>query len=296
MGKSIRKANANMISKTWIKRRLIGKGTKMQFAFGKNWMSYAQKINDMRIEEAVKNLCRLLGTTSLEGESFFDIGSGSGLHSLAALRLGAARVQAIDIDADSVTTTETLLKNYAPKCYWQVSQRDVFDLDPARDGQFDIVYAWGVLHHTGDIRKALRVASALVRPGGRFVFALYRRIWMDFFWKWEKSWYSRADVQMQERAMNIYIFLFKMARHLSGRSFESYVLDYHKRRGMDFYHDVHDWMGGYPYESISAGEVHAIMESLGFERDRVFADSGGLFGRKIGLFSSGCDEYVYRRK
>ncbi|MBC7358443.1 MAG: 50S ribosomal protein L11 methyltransferase [Desulfacinum sp.] len=87
----------------------------MRFDFGKNWASYAKKINEVRIEEAVKNLCRLLGKTTLEGESFFDIGSGSGLHSLAALRLGAARVEAIDIDADSVRTTEALLEKYVPK-------------------------------------------------------------------------------------------------------------------------------------------------------------------------------------
>lgn len=268
----------------------------MQFAFGKNWASYARKITDARIEEAVKNLCRLLGQESLEGESFLDIGSGSGLHSLAALPLGVAMVEAIDIDADSVATTETLLRNWAPKASWQVSLRDVFDLDPARDGQFDIVYAWGVLHHTGDMRKALRIASALVRPGGKLVFALYRRIWMDPFWRCEKRWYARATLKMQERARNIYLLLFSLARRLSGLSFESYVLEYHKRRGMDFYHDVHDWMGGYPYESISTKEVDALMKSMDFVKERICADSGGLFGRNIGLFSSGCDEYVYRKK
>lgn len=177
-----------------------------------------------------------------------------------------------------------------------MEERSVFDLNPESRGRFDTVYSWGVLHHTGDMVRAIRCAAALVAPGGLFVFALYRRIWMDWFWKWEKRWYARASPKSQRRARAIYIALFHLRLWATGRRFNRYVEGYRAKRGMDFYHDVHDWMGGWPYESISAPEVGDLMRELGFVPERSFVRKGRVFGRDSGLFGSGCDEYVYRRR
>jgi hypothetical protein len=59
---------------------------------------------------------------------------------------------------------------------------------------------------------------------------------------------------------------------------------------MKFEHDVHDWMGGYPYESISGAEVEALMQCLGFTH--VWSARTPM---TVGFFGSGCDEYLYRR-
>ncbi len=265
------------------------------FAFGKNWAAYAAKISPQAIKEAEAGLLRLLDSLSLEGKRFLDLGCGSGLHSLAALRLGAKDVLAVDIDPDSVATTHAVLQGHAPGKNWQAVERSVFDLSREEWGAFDVVYSWGVLHHTGDMRRALRCAAALVTPGGRFVFALYRRIWMDPFWRWEKRWYAQASPKAQRRARAVYISLFRLRLRVTGRSFSHYVEGYHANRGMDFYHDVHDWMGGWPYESISAFEVDQVLRELGFALERSLVRSGRLFGRHLGFFGSGCDEYVYRR-
>lgn len=265
------------------------------FAFGKNWASYAQKITRAQIDEAVTGLSRLLGGQRLDGMRFLDIGSGSGLHALAAFELGAAEVVALDIDPDSVATTQAVLALHAPGKTYRVAQHSVFDLTPEKYGTFDVVYSWGVLHHTGDMIRALRAAAALVGEGGQFVFALYRRVWMDWFWRLEKRWYTKASLASQARARAIYIALFRLALRVTGRRFADYVANYHERRGMDFYHDVHDWMGGWPYESILPSEVDSLMGSLGFGPVRVFAAKGLIGGRRIGFFGSGCDEYVYRR-
>lgn len=265
------------------------------FAFGKNWASYAQKITRAQIDEAVTGLSRLLGGQCLDGMRFLDIGSGSGLHALAAFELGAAEVVALDIDPDSVATTQAVLALHAPGKTYRVAQHSVFDLTPEKYGTFDVVYSWGVLHHTGDMIRALRAAAALVGEGGQFVFALYRRVWMDWFWRLEKRWYTKASLASQARARAIYIALFRLALRVTGRRFADYVANYHERRGMDFYHDVHDWMGGWPYESILPSEVDSLMGSLGFGPVRVFAAKGLIGGRRIGFFGSGCDEYVYRR-
>jgi SAM-dependent methyltransferase len=136
------------------------------FAFGRNWAAYAEKVTEAEVEEAVKGLSRLLGGERLDGKRFLDIGSGSGLHSLAALRLGAAEVLAVDLDADSVATTKAVLSRFAPRGNWRAEQRSVFDLDPQRKGTFDIVYSWGVLHHTGDMMRAIRQAAAMTARGG----------------------------------------------------------------------------------------------------------------------------------
>jgi 2-polyprenyl-6-hydroxyphenyl methylase/3-demethylubiquinone-9 3-methyltransferase len=127
------------------------------------------------------------------------------------------------------------------------------------------------------------------------VLALYRRIWTDWFWRLEKRWYARASETAQRRARAIYRVLFRVGLLATGRRFEDYVAGYRGNRGMDFEHDVHDWMGGWPYESISAREVEVLMQDLDFSPVRVFARKGRIFGRDPGFFGSGCDEYVYRK-
>jgi 2-polyprenyl-6-hydroxyphenyl methylase/3-demethylubiquinone-9 3-methyltransferase len=267
------------------------------FAFGKNWAAYAKKVTEAEISEAERGLRRLLGETKLSGKRFLDIGCGSGIHALAALRLGAREVIAVDLDPDSVATARAMLEQHAPKgAVFRVEEASVFDLGPDRMGAFDIVYSWGVLHHTGDMERSLRSAAAMVRPGGCFVFALYRRVWMDAFWRWEKRWYAHASPQAQRRARAIYVVLFRLRLWVTGRSFGRYVANYRSNRGMDFYRDVHDWMGGWPYESILPSEVDRKMRDLGFLPERVEARYGRLWGRSVGVFGSGCDEYVYARR
>lgn len=266
------------------------------FAFGENWAAYAEKITEAEIEEAVQGLSRLLGGERLDGSRVLDIGSGSGLHSLAALRLGAADVVAVDIDPDSVATTKAVLERHAGNGHLRVQTANVFDLDPATWGRFDVVYSWGVLHHTGDLQRAMRQAAVMVRPGGLFVFALYRRIWMDALWRRAKRWYARAPEEAQARARALYVALFRLGLFATSRRFDDYAANYRSNRGMDFYHDVHDWIGGWPYESISAPEVQALMDALGFEPVRLFVRAGQVFGRDPGFFGSGCDEYVYRKR
>jgi SAM-dependent methyltransferase len=260
-----------------------------RFAFGENWASYAQLVTQRQIDEAIVALRRLVGG-ELSGKRFLDIGCGSGLHALAALRLGALEVVAVDLDRKSVETTRTMLEVHAAGKAWRVLEMSVFDLDASAIGRFDVVYSWGVLHHTGDMRRALRVAATLVAPGGVFVFALYRRTRLCRFWKVEKKWYAGASPLGQAVARSIFVGLFRVALPIVGkRSFRQYVKEYSGRRGMDFYHDVHDWLGGWPYESISAGGVQEFMGRIGMREVRSFARSR----RIMGLFGSGCDEYVY---
>jgi len=215
------------------------------------------------------------------------------VHALAALRLGAREVVALDIDGDSVATTQALLRARAAGQPWSTRQASVFDLPHDSPGLFDVVYSWGVLHHTGDMYRALRMAAAVVAPQGQFIFALYRRTRLCWVWKVEKKWYMRATPGAQARARTAYVALFRIGVSIAKRcSFRSYLAEYGQRRGMDFYHDVHDWLGGWPYESISPAQTERFMNELGFARVRAFTRAGV----ELGLLGSGCDEYVYARR
>lgn len=262
------------------------------FEFGKNWASYAQLVTEEHVQEAVAAM-RILAGGDLAGKRFVDIGCGSGLHALAALRLGAREVVALDIDTDSVATTRELLQLHAAGQPWLVRQASVFALDQEGLGHFDVVYSWGALHHTGDMYRALRAAAALAGPQGQFLFALYRRTWLCWLWKVEKKWYAGATPAAQARARSAYVGLVRVAHSLAKprRGFRDHLASYGQRRGMEFHHDVHDWLGGWPYESISPRQAQRLLSSLGFHRVRTFT-RGGL---KVGLLGSGCDEYVYAR-
>ena len=268
------------------------------FAFGHNWADYADEIQSDQISEAKHALQRQLGNETLAGKRFLDIGCGSGVHGLAALQLGAAEVVAVDIDPESVATTEHVLRRFAPpRASYRVIQRSVFDLNVADLGSFDVTYSWGVLHHTGNMYEALARAAAMTASSGLFVFALYRKTWLCRPWTIEKRWYAAASAKRQEFARRIYIRLFKMRLLISGGNFAAYVEKYRSNRGMNFYHDVHDWMGGYPYESISSREIDKFMTSTGFQALRLFlSNRPKILGRSVGFFGSGCDEYVYVRK
>ena len=62
-----------------------------RFAFGKNWQSFIASIDDARIANSVASLRKMLGVESLAGKRFLDVGSGSGLSSLAAYRSANSR-------------------------------------------------------------------------------------------------------------------------------------------------------------------------------------------------------------
>jgi 2-polyprenyl-3-methyl-5-hydroxy-6-metoxy-1,4-benzoquinol methylase len=261
------------------------------FAFGENWAAFLRKLDDRRIAEARASLTALTGYPSFEGKSFLDIGCGSGLFSLAARFLGA-RVHSFDYDPQSVECACSLRDRFFPNdADWRIEQGSVLDRAfVAKLGRFDIVYSWGVLHHTGAMLEAIHNAATVVAPGGIFVFALYRRTTLCGFWQREKKCYASASEPWQRIARFLFKALMRANFAYSGKSFKQYVDNYASMRGMDFERDMHDWLGGYPYESISPLEVEKLMAELKLDHVR-----SNVAPKSLGLFSSGCDEFVYCR-
>ena len=259
------------------------------FSFGENWSHYAEKIDEARIEEAEKSLMRLVGRENIEGKTFLDIGCGSGLFSLAAVRLGAKKLLAVDLDPQSVATTRKTLSRYAPGGNWDVQNISVFNLNSDKQGVFDVVYSWGVLHHTGAMYQAITKASTMVAPGGMISLALYGKTPFCGMWRVEKRIYSKSPKWVQKVIEAFYIMLVRVRLALKGESLKQRREKYWKQRGMDTYHDMRDWLGGYPYESISPDEAMSFMRGLGFDQVRSFTEPC------IGLLGAGCDEYSFTR-
>jgi SAM-dependent methyltransferase len=259
------------------------------FEFGENWNNYSRTIDRKRMDAAVVGMKRLF-PDGLAGKTFLDIGSGSGLHSLAALSLGASSVTAIDIDENSVATTRHTLTQHAAGQNWTAKIVSVFDASPQTLGSFDVVYSWGVLHHTGDMWRAIERAAALVGPGGQFAIAIYSATTFDGFWKFEKRIYAKSPAPVQWGIRGVYMAAL-LARHaVMQRNPVAVVKNYAEQRGMNFSHDAHDWLGGYPYETATAAELRDRIGAMGFGEQRAFP-----LAVTLGLFGAGCHEFVFQK-
>ena len=253
------------------------------FAFGENWADFARSIDETRVVQAEHDLQRIVG--DLRGKTFLDIGCGSGIHSVAVARLGA-KVTAIDLDPRSVETTRAVAQRFGSII--EVTLASVFDIER----QFDVVYSWGVLHHTGAMWDAIAHGARLVAPDGRFALALFARTPLCDLWRREKRYYTKSSRPVQTVIRGCYKAAFITALLATGRNPTRYIAQYQTNRGMSWRHDVHDWLGGYPYESASPEQVSAFVEPRGFTRSAQFIHRGPL----AGLFGTGCNEYLFTRK
>lgn len=261
--------------------------TDARYEFGENWGRFVDGgLDEERIAAAMRELRALAGEVS--GLRVVDIGCGSGLHSLAALRLGAARVDAFDYDPQSVAAATRTLSRLAPGGPWSVRRGDVLAEAPPEE-LYDLVYSWGVLHHTGAMRQAIGRACAFCRPGGLVVLALYVRTPFCPLWRAEKRLYTRCR-PLRPLFDALFAGLVLLRRLLAGENPARYLREYKARRGMAFLTDIRDWLGGYPYESVSDQELDALMAGLGFAPAAKRNVAPGL-----GLLGAGCGEWAYRK-
>ena len=262
-----------------------------RFEFGRNWSRFLLLLNDDRIKRAEDSLGEMLETKSLVGQSFLDIGSGSGLFSLAARRLGA-RVHSFDFDPNSVACTAELKRRYfSADSQWTVEEGSALDPDYlGRLGKFDVVYSWGVLHHTGSLWQALENAQKLVAPGGRLFIALYNDTGSQSSrWKWIKKTYCGLPgflkvpfAVLVTAPAELKSFLRSVATLQIGDYVKSWTR-YDENRGMSRWRDVIDWVGGYPYEVSTPDETFEFFKSRGFQLTKLNCG-------KVGL---GCNQFVF---
>lgn len=253
-----------------------------RFAFGANWSRFLDILDDARIAQAQASLCRMLGVESLRGLRMLDAGSGSGLFSLAARRLGA-QVHSFDFDPQSVACTRELRRRYfADDPTWQIEEGSVLDPQYLRGlGSFDIVYSWGVLHHTGSMWAGLDLVVERVRPGGKVFVAIYNdQGWISRYWTAVKRAYVRSRAARWPLLLLHAPYLYGgrwLARRLSGRA--------QVARGMALWVDMVDWVGGYPFEVARPEEVIRFARDKGLRLHELVTCGG----------RHGCNEFVFER-
>lgn len=265
-----------------------------RFEFGKNWQRFLSMLNEERISEAEKSLKNMLETNDLNGESFLDIGCGSGLFSLAARRLGA-KVFSFDYDSLSVTCTRELKRRYYNDDEnWKIDEGSVLDKTYlSKLGKYDIVYSWGVLHHTGDMWTALENVVPLVNEKGKLFISIYNDQGpLSQFWKSVKELYNRSSKAIQILIILLFGAFFetrsatmRILRWKNPLPFK-YWNEKKKSRGMSVWHDLVDWVGGYPFEVAKPEEIFDFYRKRGFVLTKLKTCGGGL----------GCNEFIFVRE
>lgn len=239
------------------------------FSFGKNWQSFLEGLDDERVRIAQASLTDFMKVENLKGKSLLDIGCGSGLFSLAAYNLGASRVLSFDLDRLCVECCEFLRSRAGSPENWQVRQGSILDESFVSElGTFDVVYSWGVLHHTGRMWDAIRNSMRLVGKGGYYYIALYNKIlardgadsWIHPFWIRIKKTYNASPrlgkYVLEPLAMAAYLAMVTARR----QNPVTHVKEYKSHRGMNWKTDATDWLGGYPYEFATVEEVFTFVK------------------------------------
>lgn len=260
--------------------------TAARFEFGENWNRFLSVVNQDRIGQAEARLAEALG--NLAGKTFLDVGCGSGIHSLAALRLGASRVHSFDFDPKSVACSQEMKRRFAPNADWSIEQGSALDRGYLSSlGQFDVVYSWGVLHHTGDMWTALDLIRIPARE--KLMVAIYNdQGWQSRAWTVLKTRYNRSGMA-GKKVLEVFTF----AAHWGGMA-AYYALkghpvepvrkwkQYSRSRGMSPWHDVVDWAGGFPFEVARPGQIKTFFLERGFS----------LSWEKL-TTRNGCNEFVF---
>lgn len=261
-----------------------------RFQFGDNWLRYSRVIDEERIQAAEKSLAKMLKVSDLREKRFIDIGSGSGLFSLGATRLGA-KVHSIDYDPNSVACTQHLKTLFAAgNRDWTIEEGSVLDpkyIDSL--GKWDVVYSWGVLHHTGSMYEAISNAARLVDDNGTLFISIYNDQGRSSeYWLSVKKAYNKLP-----SLTKWLVLLPALARLwgpttikdlLRGRPFHSWrAYSKSNLRGMSPWRDVVDWVGGLPFEVAKPEEIFEFLQPMGFNLVNFKTCGGGI----------GCNEFVF---
>jgi hypothetical protein len=264
----------------------------VQFDFGENWADFSRNaLNPAKICQARADFQKLHQDIPLAGRSFLDIGFGQGLSLLSAASSGA-RCLGIDINPRCLQVLDENRKAFFPEVAdTSIARIQGSILDPesmqklrshpiAKDGRFDVVHSWGVLHHSGSMQQAIQNSANLVSSQGYLVLAIYQTHWSSPVWKLIKYLYNRSPVIGRRLLISVfYPIIYFAKRIITGKNPKD------KSRGMDFYFDVVDWVGGHPYEYASRAEVTRDLKELGFDLIRFYPPDTPI----------GCMEFVFRK-
>ena len=253
------------------------------FSFGENWQDFVGTVSEAEILSARSDIEEWLGGSFVSGKRIVDIGSGSGIHSYCFYLLDAASLVSFDYDPKSVEATKSFRRKAEEPENWRVCHGSILDKDFLQSiGQFDVVYSWGVLHHTGSMWEAIENSFKLVAPDGKIWISLYAkgpRYLSDLALKKK---YNAAGSLGKKLMVWRWIARLMLSRL---RHFKN-PLGWNRKvgRGMNVYNDIIDWLGGLPYEVASEDEVVTFAREHNFVLEKIKVAPEG-----------GCSKYVFVR-
>ncbi len=253
------------------------------FDFGKNWQEFSEdSLDDERFLEVQKSVGDLVGVERIENKTFLDIGCGSGIFAISAKKLGASKVVGFDVLKSSVESAKANKDKFAKDESIDFFEQSILKEGYDQFGKFDVIYSWGVLHHTGNMWKAIKNAMELVDKNGVFVIAIYNKHWTSPVWRIIKWLYNKSPKFFKLIMIWIFYVVIAAAKFLvTGKNpFKK------KKRGMSFYYDVVDWVGGYPYEYASKKELVDFFEKNNFKLEKFVKAE----------VPTGCNEFVFKKK
>ncbi len=242
--------------------------SEITFSFGENWKKLNETITRKEIESAKDDLRFWIGENRIKDAHVIDIGSGSGIHSLSFFELGVASLFSFDYDKYSVEATTMHWEHNGKPSNWSVQHGSILDTEYVSSlGNFDIVYSWGVLHHTGNMWKAIQNAASLVKPGGIFFITIYNDYNFDRSIR-DKTNYNKAGVLGKKLLESKFIIKEMLILLKSGKN--PFAWNRKKERGMNVYRDIVDWLGGLPYEIANEDEMLQFGLKNGFNLKRIW--------------------------
>lgn len=236
-----------------------------KFSFGKNWQLFLKNINEDKVNQATLSLVDFLEMENFQDKTFIDVGCGSGIFSHAALELGAKKIVSFDVDHFSVKCCEYMRKKAKSSRNWEIIEGSILDNKFISElGTFDIVYSWGVLHHTGNMWEAIRNSASLVGEGGCYYIAIYNKVEGrkgSAHWLRRKKLYNTSGKVLKYCLEMGHILRF-FAANIRGKTNPFKIIkNYSSLRGMSWRCDITDWVGGYPYEFAKVEEVFMFMKT-----------------------------------
>jgi ubiquinone/menaquinone biosynthesis C-methylase UbiE len=139
--------------------------------------SYFDRIEDYRYNVYATWMKGAIGFDSYSGKRLLEVGCGTGTDLLQFAR-GGSRVVGVDLTPRSIEITRQRFRVYDLDGEFAIGDAENLAFP---DNSFDVVYSFGVIHHTPDTRRAVSEFHRVLKPGGRAIVMLYNRASL-YYW------------------------------------------------------------------------------------------------------------------